>query len=342
MASLYDKYLQLEVIKNQFKNEKLFNLEHCYEKVKESKNDILEWCLKKIIIEKNCHKSIVWFIEKMCLNPLFKFLIENNKIEIETNNQDEFSYNCLIKILEPSSKPFDALSISFSPDRNGFANSYSNPSAYCLEVALMNYSNKDLVYLEAIGYKDVRCFDMEIFRKNDLYQQKLFFLQIFSLIYFSCEELETLSKSNPSKEFVFEPIEKLPQEILLLEYFKKTTGETKEEVENCAIFFANKLNDFLEKEKKNIKKEVLLTPIIWCETLQSFLFQIETFVSRKNQVETKIYFQYEFTIDKKEILLTSNKFECFSNKISKERLNLNVDKIISKLYADLLAINLID
>lgn len=342
MEFLTDKYFLLEEIKNTFKNEKLSTLERMYKKAKENNNDVSAWCLEKIVVEKSCHNSIVWFIEKLRSNQLFKFLIENNKIEIKTNYQDEFSYNFIIKIVEPSSKPFDALSISFSPDRNTLVNSLSCPSSYCLEVALVNYSNKDLVYLKSIGYEDVRCFNMNIFTKNDIYQQKLFFLQIFSLIYFSYEELETLSKSNPSKEFVFEPIEKLPQEILSLEYLKKTTGETKEEVENCAVFFANKLNDFLDKEKMNIKNEISLCPIIWREDTQSFLFRIETFVSRKNHVETKIYFEYEFLIDKKEISLNTNKFALITNEISKENLYLNVDRILSTFYGDLLTIGLID
>ena len=290
------------------------------------------------LIQKIFRFAKVRFLKLLYSNSLIKYLVSNNKIEIELITNDKtLGFTILMSILESSIKPFDKIRISLElKNKNGINWIYG----------LASSTTNDWIFLKEIGFGNVKYFNFDFdlqninaqkLKNNNESRLNLFFLEIFSLVYFDYDEL-CRSYLPQINLFVFDLIKKLPQEITLLEYYYETTGNTKKELKYCVEIFFNKVDDFLKKNF--VSNELSLSPIIWSNINQSGYFEINIFANNysilgelinefKNE-DRGIFFRFEFEMGRKNIKFSSN--SGFSKKNIEERIMLTFDEIINKLY----------
>lgn len=306
----------------------------------------IEYEFKEDMVQKIFDMAKVNFLKFLCLNSLIKYLVSKKKIEIELiTNEKTLGFKILILILEPSTKPFDQIHICLE-----------SKNKICLNYGLFNSLTNNMVFLEEIGFGNIKTFDFDFVLPNNIIintnTQKiknnneskliLFFIEIFTLIYFDFDTLRCLQL--PQKNLlVFDLIKKLPQENILLDYyFEKTgTGNTFEEFKYCVNFFFNKVDDFLKKTLvSGVSKELSLSPIFYFETDKFCYFEINLFdndysvfgelVNQFKNENRGIFFRFEFEMGEKTITFLSN--SGFSKKNLKETIGLSVNEITNKLY----------
>lgn len=341
--SIGEKHFLLRKLKNEHKDTSKFNLILALDAVKKTANPVLEWALNQLIIEKNCHDAINSFIKLLCSCSLIQYLTSINvigDIELVVDN----SWNFTIKILGKSTKPFDTLSFSVAPDRNRI----SYYEANSIELALKNSSTAKLVYLKEIGFDDVRCYNLsEIISCK--HKQNLFFLQIFSLIYFDYDQLCQFYVPD-AREFVIDPVKNLPEKLGSLEYYYKSTGSTKKELEKCVEFFYHQIDAYLEKglKDKKIKTEISFSPINWSQEKKCFYFEIKSFTKQFKPIDDilcqiedrEVYFRFEFELNKQTIKFLHN---CLLNGRNSEKIiDLSNFSIIDKFEMYLVHMEIIN